>query len=69
MVKFDLSDDWPGLPETKPVPTPHQERDFDAPGKAVPDGDGHAASGPSIAGLTKPETAGSPAAGDPEAEE
>ena len=62
MVKFDLSDDWPGLPETKPVPTPHQERDFEAPG-AIPDGDGSA-----IAGPTKPETAGSPAAAEPEAE-
>jgi len=32
MVKFDLSDETSSVPDTKPVPTPHQERNPDGPG-------------------------------------
>jgi Tat protein translocase TatB subunit len=32
MVQFDLSDDTSSVPDTKPVPTPHVERDLDGPG-------------------------------------
>ena len=32
MVKFDLSDDTSIVPDTKPVPTPHVERNLDGPG-------------------------------------
>ena len=32
MVRFDLSDDTSVVPDTKPVPAPHQVRDLDGPG-------------------------------------
>ena len=31
MVKFDLSDDTSIVPETKPIPTPHVERNLEGP--------------------------------------
>jgi Tat protein translocase TatB subunit len=65
MVKFDLTDDWSGSPETKPVPTPHQERDLVAPDPAASDKDGREASE-----HPKAEPTNTPIAGDaPEAEE
>ena len=60
MVKFDLSDDWSGVPETKPVPMPHQDRGFDAAESGAPDGDGQA----NKPAPPKAEPAGWPSADD-----